>query len=60
MSEVNETNNRQNAYNAFLDQMREDGSENMMFGPMRLREEYPELDKRSSFEACEIWQKRFA
>ena len=31
MSEVNETNNRQNAYNAFLDQMREDGSENMMF-----------------------------
>ena len=49
----------QREYNGFLDQLRESGICNMMEGPSRLREEYPELDKRSSFEAWEIWKERF-
>lgn len=50
---------QQREYNGYLDQLRESGICNMMEGPSRLREEYPELDKRSSFEAWEIWTKRF-
>ena len=49
----------QREYNAFLDMLRESGICNMFEGPKRLREEYPELDKRSSFEAFETWTKRF-